>query len=675
MTPFESQIPEGEGRATATKGLFSACFAWNASKHQILGLQYLLRVALVFALYLAAGRLGLSVPFTSANVSPVWPASGVALAAVLIWGFEIWPGIALAAFLVNLSTLPTLSAVGIAVGNTASALFGGYLLSRFAKLQFSLSRLQDVLGLVIAAVASPVIAASVGVTTLFLTHVQAWSGTSPAWRVWWLGDAMGVLIVTPLFFADRVLAGFFRRTRLVELLALFLGLIVACITIFGRTGLSVRDDVLAFVVFPFVIWAALRFRVAGVAAASFLIAAFAIWGTAEGNGPFAKHSPLHNVVLLQLFIAVTSVTGLILAAVIVERIRTEERLLDQAQLLDLANDAIFVRTFDDTITYWNQGAERLYGWSREEVLGRPIHDTLRTEFPQPFSEIRAQVVRDGSWQGELTHSRRDGSRITVASRWSLWRNKEKTPLGFLELNTDMTDRKQAEENVRALSGRLLKLQDDERRHIARELHDSAGQLLVALGMHLASIQKEAKQLTANASGACRASMELVKELSGELRTISHLLHPPLLDEAGLASAVQLYVEGFTERSKIAVELELSPDLGRLSPDAETAIFRIVQECLTNIHRHSGSPRASIHITRDLREVKVEVRDQGKGIPTGKHPNSPRLKTGVGIQGMKERMAQLGGQFEIRPGKNGTTVVATLPVTNTSVLAATDGVAS
>ena len=423
------------------------------------------------------------------------------------------------------------------------------------------------------------------------------------------------------------------------------------------------------------IWAALRFRVAGVAAASFLIAAFAIWGTAEGNGPFAKHSPLHNVVLLQLFIAVTSVTGLILAAVIVERIRTEERLLDQAQLLDLANDAIFVRTFDDTITYWNQGAERLYGWSREEVLGRPIHDTLRTEFPQPFSEIRAQVVRDGSWQGELTHSRRDGSRITVASRWSLWRNKEKTPLGFLELNTDMTDRKQAEENVRALSGRLLKLQDDKRRHIARELHDSAGQLLVALGMHLASIQKEAKQLTANASGACRASMELVKELSGELRTISHLLHPPLLDEAGLASAVQLYVEGFTERSKIAVELELSPELGRLSPDAETAIFRIVQECLTNIHRHSGSPRASIHITRDLREVRVEVRDQGKGIPTGKHPNSPRLKTGVGIQGMKERMAQLGGQFEIRPGKNGTTVVATLPVTNTSVLAATDGVAS
>jgi signal transduction histidine kinase len=157
----------------------------------------------------------------------------------------------------------------------------------------------------------------------------------------------------------------------------------------------------------------------------------------------------------------------------------------------------------------------------------------------------------------------------------------------------------------------LQLQDDERRHIARELHDSAGQLLVALGMNLASIQREAKQLSAKAREACRAGMGLVKELSGELRTISHLLHPPLLDEAGLASAVQLYVEGFAERSKIAVELELSPELGRLSPETETAVFRIVQECLTNIHRHSGSSRASICIVRDPRDVRVEVRDQGK----------------------------------------------------------------
>src|SRR5437868_13240997 len=131
--------------------------------------QYFLRLVTVFVLYLSVGKLGLSVPFTSGNVSPVWPASGVAMAAVLIWGWEIWPGIALAAFLVNFSTIPSLAAVGIGIGNTASALFGGYLLHLFTGAKLSLSRLREVLAVILAAVGSPIIAASVGVTSLFLT--------------------------------------------------------------------------------------------------------------------------------------------------------------------------------------------------------------------------------------------------------------------------------------------------------------------------------------------------------------------------------------------------------------------------------------------------------------------------------------------------------------------------
>jgi PAS domain S-box-containing protein len=337
--------------------------------------------------------------------------------------------------------------------------------------------------------------------------------------------------------------------------------------------------------------------------------------------------------------------------------RTEE-VSAQADLLNLANDAIFVRTLDDKITYWNQGAERLYGWSRAEVLQKTPHQILRTEFPQPFEEIKAQLLRDGQWQGELTHSKRDGSRITVASRWSMWWSPEGKPLGFLEVNSDITERKRAEEGLRTISGRLLQMQDDERRRIARELHDSAGQTLVALDMNLASIQREAKQLSPKALKTCSESLDLVKELSRELRTISHLLHPPLLDEAGLPSAVRWYVEGFAERSKIRVNLDLDANLGRLSSECETAIFRIVQESLTNIHRHSGSPTASISISRTRREVRLGVHDQGKGI-------SGSMKRGVGIQGMHERVRQLGGRLQINSGKGGTSVVAILPTESAS----------
>lgn len=333
----------------------------------------------------------------------------------------------------------------------------------------------------------------------------------------------------------------------------------------------------------------------------------------------------------------------------------------QAELLDLANDAILVRTLDDRITYWNRGSARLYGWTKEEVLGKHPHDILCTEFPEPFENIKAQLLREGSWQGELIHKRRDGSTVIAASRWSTWSSKEGKPLGFLELNTDITDRKRAEDTLRQMSGRLLQMQDDERRRIARELHDSAGQMLVAMDMDLASIQRESDRLSEEAARACQESLELVREMSKELRTMSHLLHPPLLDEAGLPSAIQWFVQGFAERSKIPVDLDLSPDLGRLSNEVETAIFRIVQEALTNIHRHSGSPTASIRIHRNSREVRLEIADKGKGFPQeGKRNLSAANGTGVGIQGMRERIRQLGGRVHIDSGPRGTTIVATLP---------------
>lgn len=219
----------------------------------------------------------------------------------------------------------------------------------------------------------------------------------------------------------------------------------------------------------------------------------------------------------------------------------------------------------------------------------------------------------------------------------------------------------ANQSLRELSARLLQLQDDERRRIARELHDSVGQMLAALNMNLSTVRADIERLT-KTTEALSDSESLVQEMSKEVRTISHLLHPPLLDEAGLSSAVRWYIDGFAQRSNIEVVLDFPEDFGRLSREAETAIFRVMQECLTNIHRHSESSIAKIRFRHLDGQVVVEVHDQGKGISSDKLAEMAAAGTpGVGIRGMRERLRQLGGDLEINSSSSGTGVIARLPV--------------
>lgn len=229
----------------------------------------------------------------------------------------------------------------------------------------------------------------------------------------------------------------------------------------------------------------------------------------------------------------------------------------------------------------------------------------------------------------------------------------------------------ANNNLRDLSARLLQLQDDERRRIARELHDSVGQLLTGLSMNLSAARTDIERLSKTAD-TLTDSEALVQEMTREVRTISHLLHPPLLDEAGLASAVRWYVDGFGQRSKIKVDLYVPDDFGRLSCEMETAIFRVVQECLTNIHRHSESPTAKIHLRHRDGEVVVEIQDKGKGISPDKlNEMAAAGAPGVGIRGMRERLRQLGGDLEINSNGSGAVVIARLPAREISSIAVAD----
>lgn len=218
----------------------------------------------------------------------------------------------------------------------------------------------------------------------------------------------------------------------------------------------------------------------------------------------------------------------------------------------------------------------------------------------------------------------------------------------------------ANRSLRQLSARLLQLRDEERRRLARELHDSVGQMLAAIKMNIAV--EQASRLDPDALRAATDNDRLVDEVISEIRTISHLLHPPLLDEVGLSSALQCYVEGFSERSKVAVTLDIAADLARLDHEMEISIFRIVQESLTNVHHHSESRDAIVRIAHEDGQIEVEIRDTGKGIPPDvQKALSSAGSLGVGFRGIRERIAQLGGQLEIQSNPGGTTVIGKLPV--------------
>ena len=218
------------------------------------------------------------------------------------------------------------------------------------------------------------------------------------------------------------------------------------------------------------------------------------------------------------------------------------------------------------------------------------------------------------------------------------------------------------QQLEMLNTRMTMLQDEERRHIARELHDSVGQLLAAINMNSGVVRAESHRLSPQAAKCVAENAAMVEEINKQIRTISHLLHPPLLDETGLPSALRCYVDGFSERGKIDVKLYIPSDFGRLSNEVELSVFRVVQECLTNIHRHAASPTAAIRITQEDGLLTVEIEDAGKGIPVEKQlALESSAQTGVGFRGMRERLRRLGGTLEIQSNGQGTRVTAILPV--------------
>jgi PAS domain S-box-containing protein len=299
----------------------------------------------------------------------------------------------------------------------------------------------------------------------------------------------------------------------------------------------------------------------------------------------------------------------------------------------------------------NEEFVALLGRSRDAVLGRT---------PAELGFRRIDAAASSTRNVEMEFHRRDGVRgSALVSLLPIDLGGRRSLIWFVR---DVTAERAASEVLQRLSGRLLRLQDEERRRIARELHDSAGPNLVAVSIELASLKESIEGLDAGAKSSLEGSIALVKQCLREIRTLSYLLHPPLLDEGGLRSAIRWFCDGFAERSGVGIELSISDDFGRLDRDQEIALFRIVQEGLNNVHRHSGSPTARIRLRRDPTAVVLEIEDEGRGLSRELTEGAPDAVAGlgVGIPGMRERIRQLGGWLEIRSNGMGTVVKATLP---------------
>ncbi|MBZ5532653.1 MAG: PAS domain S-box protein [Acidobacteriia bacterium] len=386
---------------------------------------------------------------------------------------------------------------------------------------------------------------------------------------------------------------------------------------------------------------------------------------------------------------------------VAERRRVEQSLRTSqarfAGILEISAEAVVSADVNQRITLYNQSAEKIFGYTAEEALGqsmdiliperframhhkhvaqfaesakqsllmskrRQVYGVRKdgTEFPMAASVSRLDVAGDRTFTiicSDVTQEVRAAEELRRAHDELELRVRERTAdlqESNQSLQSEILERKHAEEEVQELSRRMMRVQEEERRNLARELHDGATQNLVALNLNMARMQ-EASAAVPAIQTAIEESQRLVDDCTNELRTISYLLHPPLLEELGLSRTLRGYVEGFSRRSGIAVTLTTQGELDQLGFDVELAVFRIVQEALSNVHRHSHSATATILLSRQDSMLNLEIADQGRGLPPGK------ANAGVGIAAMRERMRLLKGRLEIKTGRGGTTILATLPL--------------
>ena len=412
-------------------------------------------MTILAVIYFVAGRLGLRLAFVHPNSTAVWPPAGIALAALLILGYRVWPGIFLGAFLVNVTTAGSVAtSIGIATGNTLEGLAGAYLVNRFASGQRAFDRAQDIFKFAFfAGMLSTTISATLGVTSLSLGGFARWTDFGPIWLTWWLGDGVGEAVMTPfLVLWSRNRRWKWSRGQFVEAAALWLILLFVGQAVFGgRYGFRSRNYPLEFLCIPLVLWAAFRFGRRAAASSVLVLSGIAIWATLHGFGPFVTKTQNEALLILQLFLGILAVMGLVLAAAVAEQKRVAETF---RLAVEAAPNGVVIIGRQGEILLVNSQATKMFGYKEEELAGQSVEVLVPERFRGGHPEYRAGFsarpqARPMGAGRDLYAVRKDGSEFPV----EIGLNPIETEEGLIVLSAivDITERKRAEEEIRRLA--------------------------------------------------------------------------------------------------------------------------------------------------------------------------------------------------------------------------------
>jgi PAS domain S-box-containing protein len=614
-------------------------------------LQLLGTILVLTGIYILTARLGLSLAFIHPSATPVWPPTGITLAALLILGNRVWPGILLGAFLANITTAGSVTtSLAIAGGNTLEGLVGAYLVSRFANGPHFCERPQDIFKFtLLAGVVSTMVSATIGVTSLALSGLASWTDYTSIWLTWWLGDAMGDFIIAPLLmlWSENPYVRW-NRYELFELALLLLLLFLGGQMIFGGVlPTNAKNYPLDFLCVPVLVWAAFRFGPRETATTAVMLSGIALWGTLHGFGPFAKDTLHESLLLLQLFMGCTAVMALVFAVVVLDRKRAEEVRARLAAIVESSVDAIIGITMERTVVSWNRAAERLFGYPAGEAIGSPISFVMPPDRVHEENQIIDRLKRDEYIDHfETVQRRKDGQEFPVSLTISPVKDATGKIIGASKSVRDISDKKRAEEQIQA----SLR----EKEVLLREIHHRVKNNLQVIYSLLRLQSKLVTDPKASAlfkdSQARVKAMALVHETLWQSKNLSRID----MSEYSRTLIKRLFESYGISSDTLGLNLNIAP----VSFSMETAVScgQLINELVSNCLKHAFPNGRTGDVTVELLSngndtYLLTVSDNGVGLP-------PDFEVGkaesLGWQLVPMLVEQLNGTFELQESA-GTTV--------------------